>query len=86
MAVNQDKLGLYKRIKLEKVKKELEEIQSNGEESILLIAERLLKELTNQGYKVSDDGDCVNSAYVTIHKFRGKLSVGGIKFDVEEEI
>jgi len=52
MSVNQDKLGLYKRLKLEKVKKELEEIQSNGKESILLIAERLEKELIDQGYKV----------------------------------
>ena len=51
MAVNQDKLGLYKRLKLEKVKKELEAIQLNGEESILLIAERLEKELIDQGYK-----------------------------------
>ena len=51
MSVNQDKLGLYKRLKFEKVKKELEAIQSNGEESILLIAKRLEKELIDQGYK-----------------------------------
>lgn len=52
MSVNQEKLGLYKRLKLEKIKKELEEIQGNGKESILLIAEKLEKELIDQGYKV----------------------------------
>ena len=49
--MDEGKLGLYKRLKIEKVKKELAEIQSAGEESILLIAERLEKELIDQGYK-----------------------------------
>ena len=45
-----NKLGFHKRLKINKVKKELEEIQSNGKESILLIARRLEKELIDQGY------------------------------------
>jgi len=49
--MDENKLGLYKRLKIEKVEKELNEIQSAGEESILLIAERLEKELIDQGYK-----------------------------------
>lgn len=52
MVADQNKLGLYKRMKLEKVQKELDEIQSAGKESILLIAERLEKELIDQGYKI----------------------------------
>jgi hypothetical protein len=47
---NEDKLGLYKRQKLEKVQKELEQIQCTGEKAILLIAKRLEQELINQGY------------------------------------
>jgi len=47
---DQNKLGLYKKMKIDKVAKELEEIQSAGKESILLIAERLEKELLDQGY------------------------------------
>ena len=50
MVANPDKLGLYKRLKLEKVKKDLGEIQSAGKESILLIVKRLEKELIDQGY------------------------------------
>lgn len=43
-------LGLYKKLKIDKVKKDLNEIQSAGKESILLIAKRLEKELIDQGY------------------------------------
>ena len=50
--MNENKLALYKKMKIDKITKELNEIQSAGEESILLIAERLEKELIDQGYEV----------------------------------
>ena len=83
MTVNQDKLGLYKRLKLEKIKKELEEIQSNGKESILLIAERLIKELKDQGYDVTSSTDDTDDVWFTFSKFMGYLNLSGHKFDVK---
>jgi hypothetical protein len=50
--VDQDKLGLYKKRKLDKVKRELEGIQESGKEAIIIIAKRLEKELLDQGYEV----------------------------------
>ena len=50
--MNEQQLGLYKKLKIDKVKKDLNEIQSTGKESILLIAKRLEKELIDQGYEV----------------------------------
>ena len=49
--MDENKLGLYKRMKIEEVEKDLADIHAAGEESILLIAERLEKELIDQGYK-----------------------------------
>jgi len=84
MSVNQDKLGLYKKLKLEKVKKELEEIQSNGKESILLIAKRLLKELTDQGYDITGIGDeNTNGVYFSLFRYwDNEINLSGHKFEV----
>lgn len=81
--VDQDKLGLYKRLKLEKVKKELEAIQSNGKESIRLIAERLVKELTDQGYDIApDNSNVLNDVWFYMSKHDGGLYLSGHKFEV----
>ncbi|MBX4259784.1 hypothetical protein KTC96_24980 (plasmid) [Clostridium estertheticum] len=82
--VEQDKLGLYKRLKLEKVKKELEQIQSNGKESILLIAKRLIKELADQGYDITGIGEeNSNGVYFSVFRYRdNEINLSGHKFEV----
>jgi len=75
--MDENRLGLYKKMKIEKVQKDLDEIQAAGEESILLIAERLEKELIDQGYK---PGLCITLWHHTDCRIRvesGNNTIGG---------
>lgn len=79
--MDENKLGLYKKLKIEKIKKDLDEIQLAGKESILLIAHRLIKELVDQGYDVNGVG---TEAYFSIFQHGELLDIFGHKFEVAE--
>ena len=71
--MDEHKLGLYKKLKIDKVEKDLKEIQPAGEQSILLIAKRLEKELIDQGYAVG--------IHITIWHFES----GGFQVQIENK-
>lgn len=79
-----DKLGLYKKQKLAKIQKELDEIQDAGKEGIVLIANRLIKELTNQGYDVKGS-ELIK--YISIYAFEeNDIQVNGLNFEIKGNV
>lgn len=52
--VKKGKEGLKTKELLDKIKQELNNIQKEGKERIIFIAERLEQELINQGYEMKD--------------------------------